>query len=366
MLIGELFAQNLHAGVFGNLHGKAGGVKVQHRALPRGHVRHALRDIHIVAEQAVAPFGGGILVQQVVALTILQLADGGAGRAAHHPDAAGLQLVGDALLQVDQFVGGDGGSSSGRHGGSDLGHALDLAVRTVDQLVLKPLGHSLGHLADDIGHDVELAVVDQGHGDLGQSTGQETAQRDAGELARAGSQRRELGGVSHRDLLGGFVIAGDGQGAAHVVMGREVVQGRDLLDHLDDLVGDGGRNDCAIVPDGHVGCRTGLHIGGDTADIALKGAGFQLLLGTGLLLAAGGAAFHLLQSGALVSSVQSGVNGTNLGQDFVVLGLLLLIEGAGFGLAVLHHVFQLSHQLDTAFGQLFQVERHNHILLLIL
>ena len=100
-------------------------------------------------------------------------------------------------------------------------------------------------------------------------------------------------------------------------------------------------------------------------DRALRSAPPRNALGV-VLLAAGGAAFHLLQSGALVSSVQSGVNGTNLGQDFVVPGLLLLIEGAGFGLAVLHHVFQLSHQLDTAFGQLFQVERHNHILLLIL
>ena len=146
-------------------------------------------------------------------------------------------------------------------------------------------------------------------------------------------------------------------------MGSQLVQGRDLLDHLNDLVGDGGRDYGAVITHGHVDSSSGLHIGGDAADIALKGPGLHLLLGGILLLAAGSPALHSLQSGALIRSVQRGVDGAHLGQNITVLLLLLLVEGAGFGLTGLDQVLQLSHQLHSALEQFLQVERHNHILL---
>ena len=361
MLIGELLPEHLHAGILGDLYSQAGGIQIEHRALAGGHVGHALGDIDIVAEQAVAPLGSRVLVQQVVAVPVLQFTNGLAGGPAHHPDAAGLQLVGDALLQVDQLIGGKGGRS--RHSSIDLGKALNLAFGTVDQLVLDPLGYGLRHLADDIGHDIELGVVHQGHGHLGQGTGQEAAQGNAGELARGGGQSRELSGIGHGDLLGGLIVAGNGQRAADIIVGGQLVQRRNLLDHLNDLVGDGGGDHGAVITHGHVDSGSGLHIGGDAADIALKGPGLQLLLGGILLLAAGSAALHSLQRGALIRSVQGGVDGANLSQDITVPLLLLLVEGAGFGLTGIDQVLQLSHQLHPALGQFLQVERHNHILL---
>ena len=147
-------------------------------------------------------------------------------------------------------------------------------------------------------------------------------------------------------------------------MRGQLIQRRDLLDHLNDLVGDGGGDHSTVIAGRHVDCA-GLHIRSNTADIALESTGLQLFL-SALLTAAGSAVLYLLQGKPLIGGIQSGIDGPNLGQDAIVLRLLLLVEGTGLSLTGLHQVLQLSHQLHPALGQFLQIERHTHILLFIL
>ena len=146
MLIREFLPQDLYTGGLRDLHRKAGRVQVEHRPLAGGHVGHTLGDIDVAAKQAVTPLCREVLVQQVIPIRVLQLTDGLPGGPAHHPDTVGLEGVRDALLQVDELIGGDGGGG-GR--GMKVVHteaALINAVNTTKQEAKAAFGNDTVYL----------------------------------------------------------------------------------------------------------------------------------------------------------------------------------------------------------------------------
>ena len=120
------------------------------QGIARRNAVHRVRDVHRSAEQSVTPLGGGVLVEQVVALAVLELADSSARLLAHYPYAVRLEYIRYHVLRVDKLVRGDNGGSRSCNYLSDSGKSLDLVGGTLDKLLVCPQRKLLRDLADDI------------------------------------------------------------------------------------------------------------------------------------------------------------------------------------------------------------------------
>ncbi len=131
------------------------------QGIARRNAVHRVRNVHRSAEQSVTPLGGSVLVEQVVALAVLELADSSARLLAHYPYAVRLEYIRYHVLRVDKLVRGDNGGSRSCNYLSDSGKSLDLVGGTLDKLLVCPQRKLLRDLADDIVNDREVAVVDE-------------------------------------------------------------------------------------------------------------------------------------------------------------------------------------------------------------
>ena len=109
MLSSVLLHEKLERNALAYLDRQTAEIAVVDRRLARFNAGDSVGDIHRLAEQRIAPLCGSVLVQQIVAVAVLELANCGAHCLAHDPNGISLINVRHGVLNVDKLVRGNNG-----------------------------------------------------------------------------------------------------------------------------------------------------------------------------------------------------------------------------------------------------------------